>query len=418
MPVLTAGTRCGLTNRFLPRMVINTGLFQKARQFFNRSPTPSVARYEMMVDKGNGNFYWDGTLYHSDIIRACVRPKAKAIGKLVGKHIREAAGANGKIVTAINPDVGIRFLLEEPNPFMTGQMLQEKLATQLCLNNNAYALILRDGMGNPIEILPIFSTGVEARYDAAMNLYLRFIFPNGRNYTFPYSDIIHLRQDFYDNDIFGASPAPALIPLMRVVSTIDQGIIRAIKNSGIIRWLLKYTNSMRPEDLKKQANEFAENYLSVTNSNVGVAATDAKAEAVQIQQNDFVPNAAQMDRTTERIYNFFNTNKKIVQSDYDENDWNAYFESEIEPVERQLSEEFTRKIFSIRERGFGNRIYFEAYNLQYASMATKLALQAMVDRGAMTPNEWRSVLNLAPTDGGDTPVRRLDTAPVTGGEKK
>ncbi|MPN60590.1 hypothetical protein SDC9_208319 [bioreactor metagenome] len=51
-------------------------------------------------------------------------------------------------------------------------------------------------------------------------------------------------------------------------------------------------------------------------------------------------------------------------------------------------------------------------------MTTKLALQAMVDRGAMTPNEWRSVLNLAPIDGGDNPVRRLDTAPVTGGEQK
>ena len=41
----------------------------------------------------------------------------------------------------------------------------------------------------------------------------------------------------------------------------------------------------------------------------------------------------------------------------------------------------------------------------------------MVDRGAMTPNEWRKVLNLSPIEGGNKPIRRLDTALVSeGGE--
>jgi HK97 family phage portal protein len=370
----------------------------------------------MMTDRGNGFYAWNGKLYQSDIIRACIRPKVKAIGKLVGKHIRETAVNGRKTITAVNPDAYIRFLLEEPNPFMTGQMLQEKMATQLCLNNNAFAAIIRDGNGLPIEIYPIPAIQAEAIYNSDMTLSLKFLFLNGRSTTFPYSDIIHLRQDYNENDIFGESPALALEPLMNIVSTTDQGIIKAIKNSSIVQWLLKFTNSMRPEDLKKQAEDFATNYLSIDSASVGVAAVDSKAEAVRVEPKDYVPNAAQMDRTTDRIYSFFNTNKKIVQSSFNEDEWNAYFESEIEPVERQLSEEYTRKIFSRRERGFGNRIYFEAYNLQYASMATKLALQAMVDRGALTPNEWRSVLNLAPIDGGDNPVRRLDTAPVTGGE--
>ena len=36
----------------------------------------------------------------------------------------------------------------------------------------------------------------------------------------------------------------------------------------------------------------------------------------------------------------------------------------------------------------------------------------MVDRGAMTPNEWRAVMNLSPIECGDKPIRRLDTAVV------
>ena len=39
-------------------------------------------------------------------------------------------------------------------------------------------------------------------------------------------------------------------------------------------------------------------------------------------------------------------------------------------------------------------------------------LLQLVDRGALTPNEWRRAFNLAPVDGGDKPIRRLDTQPV------
>jgi HK97 family phage portal protein len=369
----------------------------------------------MMTDRGNGFYAWDGKLFHSDIIRACIRPKVKAVGKLVGKHIRETVTAQGKNLT-VNPDAYIRFLLEEPNPYMTGQIMQEKLETQLCLNNNAFAVIVRDDRGYPVEIYPVPAAQVDAIYDAGMNLYLKFYFLNGRQATFPYSDVIHLRHDVYENDIFGESPAPALSGLMDVVNTTDQGIIRAIKNSSIIQWLLKFTNSLRPEDLQKQATDFANNYLSINSASVGVAAVDSKAEAVRVEPKDYVPNAAQMDRTTKRIYSFFNTNEKIVQSAYDEDEWQAYAESEIEPDEIQLSNEYTRKLFTRRERGHGNRIYFEAANLQYASMQTKLGLQAMVDRGAMSANEWRSVLNLAPVPGGDVIVRRLDTQPTNGND--
>src|SRR5690606_18246363 len=100
-----------------------------------------------------------------------------------------------------------------------------------------------------------------------------------------------------------------------------------------------------------------------------------------------------------------------------EDEWNSFYESVIEPVAMQLANEYTRKLFTRRERGHGNRIVFESISLQYASMNTKLGLERMVDRGALTPNEWRKILNLAPIEGGDKPVRRLDTAPVSeGGE--
>lgn len=386
------------------------GLFQR---FFNRSP--GKTRFQMVTERGNGFYTWNGKIYQSDIVRSCLRPKVKAIGKLVGKHVRKSIDNNGKNKLQINPEPYLRFLLEEPNPYMTGQKLQEKLATQLCLNNNAFAIIIRDENGLPVEVYPAPALSAEAIYDKAGFLYLRFLFRNGKSYTFPYTDIIHLRQDFGDNDIFGEPLAPVLSPLMEIVNTTDQGIVKAVRNSGVIRWLLKFFTPLRPEDLKAQAKAFSDSFLSLDEAGMGVAAVDTKSDAIQIEPKDYVPNAAQMDRTTERIYSLINTNRKIVQSDYDEDEWNAYYEAEIEPVVIELSGEYTRKLFSRKQRAFGNSIVFEAANLATASMTTKLNLCQMVDRGAMTPNEWRAVLNLAPLPGGDQPVRRLDTQVVEGG---
>ena len=374
-----------------------------------------VAGVELMQQVGNNYISWNGTIYDSDIVRSCIRPKVKAIGKLVAKHLRDVVDAEGHHDLKVNPSNAIRFILDEPNPLMTGQMLQEKLATQLCLNSNAFALIIRDDYGSPMEIYPIIARTVDAVYDPAGRLRLKFTMNNNKVYEFPYEDIIHLRQDFNENDIFGTPIAPVLTPLLDVVTTTDQGVINAIKNSSIIRWLLKFTNGMRKEDLKSQAKDFADNFLA-TSEGMGVAAVDAKADAQQINPTDYVPNAAQMDRTTKRIFDLFNTNDAIVSSKYTEDQYNSYFDAEVEPVLIQLGGEYTRKLFTRRERVFGNKIVFEASAWDSASISTKLNLQAMVDRGALTPNEWRATLNLAPVPGGDDPIRRLDTAAVDNSE--
>ena len=371
----------------------------------NEKMTKEVIR--MVNTYGEYYYSWDGKLYNSDIVRSCIRPKVKAIGKLVGKHVRH--GPNGEL--KVNPDANIRFLLSEPNPYMTAQQFQEKVATQLCLNNNAFILIVRDENGKPMQLYPIPCVACETVYKEDV-LYIKFYYRNGKTKTFPYSEIIHFRQDFNEKDIFGESPAEALKGMMEVIGTIDQGIIKAIKNSGIVRWLLTFTQSMRPEDVKKNVKEFVDNYLSVESDTWGAAGVDSKATATRIEPKDYVPNSAQTKDTINRIYSFFNTNEYIVQSKWTEDQWNAYYEAEVEPFVIQASQIYSVRIFTRKERGCGNSIEFEASNLQCASLGTKLNFVSMVDRGAMLPNEWRAIFNMAPIEGGDVPIRRLDTQVV------
>jgi len=376
----------------------------------NNSPGST---FKMITMDSNSRFVYNGKIYESDIVRSCLRPYVKALGKTVGKHIRETVMQDGTRKIETNPEPYIRFLLEEPNPYMTFQKLVEKMAVSLKLNNDAFALLVRDDNGIIREIYPLPATGAEAIWSDDGSLAIRFFLPNGTMPVFRYTDLIHLRGDFYEHDIFGDPLGPVLAPLMECIGTVDKGLISAIKNSSIIRWILKVSGGIRDEDLKEKAKKFAEDYLAIeTSAGVGVAATDSKAELTQVDPKDYVPNAALVDRNKQRIMEIFNTNTDIVQSKDNEDVWNAYYEAEIEPDIKQLSDEFTRKIFSRRERGCGNSIVFEAYNLSHASFNTKMQLQAMVDRGALTANEWRAVFNLAPVDGGDQVVRRLDTAVV------
>ena len=384
-------------------------------KIFNRDDVVYSPGYKLITEQGEGFYSYNGNLYSSDIVRSCIRPKAQAVGKAIGKHIRES-----KTSVLINPDVYIKFLLEEPNPYMTGQMLLEKMTNQLCLNNNAFALIQRDKNGIANAIYPITSNNVEALENKQGEIFLKF-WIKGKYYTFRYSDIIHLRRDFNSNDIFGESPAQALTQLMEIVTTTDQGIIKAVRNSNIIKWLLKFHNVLREEDIKRQTKDFVDSFLNIESESTGAAATDAKFDAQQVEPKNYVPASDQTKGTIDRIYSFFNTNAEIVQSKYSEDQWISYYEAEIEPVLVQLSNEFSRKLFTRRERGFGNKIIFESSNLSFASMQTKLRLVAFVDRGIMNPDEVRAILNFAPIPEGlgQKYIRRLDTKEIdNGGDEK
>lgn len=384
-----------LWQRFSNRVVVTTG-------------------YKMITEESKGYYSWNGNLYKSDLIRAAIRPKVRAIGKTVAKHIRK--GVDG---TKVNPEVYMRFLLEEPNPHMTMQQLLERTITQLELNNNAFIFIEKDEFDYPTALYPINAMSVEILKDETGFLYYRFTLKHGRFVTFKHTDVMHLGKDYNEDELFGESNAEALTGLMEIISTTDQGIVKAIRNSNVIRWLLKFNTVMRPEDIKKESKRFVDDFLSSESESTGAAATDQRYDAKQVDPKDFVPNENQMANTTKRLYSYFNTNEKIIQSLYSENDWIAYYEATIEPDLVQLSQVFTRKLFTRKERGFGNKIIFESNNLAFASMQTKLNLVQFVDRGILSPNELREIMNYAPAPDGDTFLRRLDTAPaelVRGGE--
>jgi len=376
------------------------------RMVFGSKKEPTVSGYELISSSSASFQAWDGNVFANDIVRSCIRPKANAIGKMNAVHIRGTTES-----LRISPSPWIKRILERPNPYMSMQDFLSKMVTFRELSHNAFAYVVRDQEGRfPVAIYPMPYSSIDV-VGVNSEMFIKFRFNTGKSVVVPYADCVHLRKDFNSSDIFGDTGIDALSALMNIITTTDQGIVYAIKNSAAVRWLLKFKTMLQPADRALQVKEFVDNYLAVTN-NGGAAASDPRYDVEQVKSDNYVPNAIQMNSAVNRLYAYFGVNESIVQNKYDENQYTAFYESELEPIAIQLSNAFTEIFFTEREKSTGNKIVFESSNLAYASMSTKLALVAMVDRGALTPNEWRKVLNLAPINGGDEPIRRLDTQTV------
>jgi len=377
-------------------------------QLFNRifpktAKTQNLQTKMRLFESNDGNFNSFGQeLYNSDIVRESVHVIASNVAKLKPVHVRRKDGD----ITTVNSYLE-RMLQFRPNDYVNAYDFLYKLTTQYLLKNNAFIYIKTNNLGQIEGFFNVRFSSVDI-VDVEGTLYAKFQY-NGRIGVCPYEELIHLRRHFNDNDFFGDGNFLPLYPALELINTGNQGIINAIQKSAKLRGLLKFTQSMlKPEDIKKQRDDFIKDYLDISNDG-GIAAIDAKAEYQELKADYKVVDDKQMVFTEEKIYKYFNVNKAIVQSNYTEEEWNAFYENVVEPIAIQLSLEFTNKLFSKTEQGFGNEIVFEANRLQYASATTKINLvRDLAPLGMFTINECREIFNLAPVEGGDKRIQTLN----------
>ena len=295
---------------------------------------------------------------------------------------------------------------------MTSYDLLYKMTTQYFLFNNAFALL--DWQGGKLSgIYPINFTHAEIQMDDRGELFTEFTLKNGRKAQFRYQDLIHLRRHFNGNEFLGDDNR-ALDVALELAHAQNEGILSSIKNGGNLRGILKLAQVSRSVDAKEIQENFIKDYLNLSN-NGGVAIMDSRADYIPLNQAPQQLDSGQTAATKDKIYSYLGISEKIVNSLYSEDEFSAFYESVIEPLATLMSLEFTRKIFTDREQGFGNQIVFESGRLQFTSNSTKVSLiKELLPLQLLTINEAREVLNMAPVDGGDV---RLQTLNVVDADK-
>jgi len=323
-----------------------------------------------------------GNAYENELVRASVHAIATHVAKTKAKHVGQK---NSRLEYLLNV---------RPNQYMSAYDMFYKFVTQLYLTNNAYMLIQRDNLGNIIGFYPINATNVDLKQHMG-NVYVEFTFLTGNKVVCAYEDVIHLRRHFNENDMYGSSNV--ILSSINLLNTTNQGIENAIKISTYLKGILEITaGSLKPEDIKKMKDEFVHDYMNINNVG-GVAAHDTKMKYHPLTVDPKMVDAEQMKIIEDKIFMYYNINKKIVMNEFEENMFNAFYEGVVEPILLALSEEITAKIFTSRERGWGNEIIFTANRLNYASNDTKIKMcKELLATGVLSINNARELFNLEP----------------------
>lgn len=133
----------------------------------------------------------------------------------------------------------------------------------------------------------------------------------------------------------------------------------------------------------------------------GVAYIDSqwKITPINWQENDV--NRELMQFVINIVYNYFGITESIINNKCSEIEFELFVKNKIEPLARQVEQEFTSKLFTKREREFGNRLELDTFRLSVSTLAAKTAFFNVAGRGGfINIDEGREMIGLPPLPNG------------------
>lgn len=325
-----------------------------------------------------------GGVYEALETRAAIHAIATHTSKLK-PHVKGSAGKRYE-----------RMLQVKPNPWQTTSQFLYRLRTIYEVENTAFIVPLPSEYddGTVVGLYPVCPSGCEIKEGVSGKMLLKFTFPNGKTGYMDYDRCGILTKMQYRDDFFGADNS-VLNPTMRVIDMQNQAMEESMKQGATIRFMAKVSNSLRPESLKAMREQFVKDNLGPDN-NGGVMVFDNKySDVKQIASKPYVVDADQMKLIDENVDRYFGVNGKILKNEWDESEWAAFYEGNIEPFALQASLVIGCMIFSDRQLAAGNGVEFSANRLQFASINNKLSsITELFDRGMMNRNEGREILQM------------------------
>ena len=352
-----------------------------------------------------GEYSAGGGLDDSDIIGSIENCIAVNVAKLTPQVMRKDARG-----MTIKDDYLARLLSLRWAPELSAYDALYKMAATLVRKSNAFAAVMyNEDFTKVKQIVPLTVSSFRIYEDDDGNILFRFTWDyDGKTYVLPYQSVIHIRARFSKKRFIGTPPDQAIKTTLELLDATGQALKNTVKNSANLKGYLKYNNFADEDELKKKVQEFQAAYMSAENDG-GIGGLDNTMEFHEITQR--TPNipTIQSQYLRDNLYRYYNVNENILMSKFTETEWNAFYESVIEPIALQLSLEFTFKLLTERERGFGNKIIFTSNRLQYATLQTRATIgSTLYDRGIITINEYRELMYYEPIEDGDVRMVSLN----------
>ena len=381
--------------------------------FQRKKKVVAPINYETQVFRSTLNLFSDfgDNINASDVVKICIDRIATHSAKLKPRYVKTENNE-----TVQEKSGSLAYLLKfQPNYLMTPFDFIYRVVTLLYLNNNAFIYPEYDPYTYELKALwPIKPSNVEALKDEGGNIYFRFYFTDAKSYTLPYESVIHLRRFFGINDVFGGSGAiadhNALLKTIKINDSVLQGLDNAVRSSFQIKGLLKINGILSEKDKAAQKKEFDDALKeSMSGGGSSIVPVDLKSDYVPLTTDPKLVDSTTLSFLQKKIISYFGVSEAIFDNKYDENEYNAFYESVIEGIAISLSEAFSKALLTHNQLDKGEQIIFYSERLQYASWNTKVqAIEKLMGLGILSLNESRALLGFEPIEGGSKRLQSLN----------
>lgn len=378
--------------------MIDTGLFDK---LFHKPP--AKRRFAPTLDGYMPLFSQFGTdIYASDVVKQALKCIVDEMKKLNPTHVRY------RDTDPIPVKSTVQDVLNEPNPLMTTSEFIEKICYLLLMNYNAFVIpVYRvwtdEKTGEERRyyeaLYPIQPTQVDFIEDESGRLYVTFWFWNGEKTTIPYDDVIHIRYNYSVNqymggDRMGQPDNMALLKTLELNEELLKGVAKAMKSSYQVNGIVKYNTLLDDGDMERNLKELER---KLQNSESGFLPIDLKAEFTPFERKSEIVDDKTLKFVDEKILRNFGVPVDILNSNYTKETYEAFYQRTLEPIIKAISQAFTKKLFTAREKAFGNRIELYPKELIFMTVSQTLEMiNTIAPQGGGYVNEYRTWLGLRP----------------------
>ena len=335
---------------------------------------------------------WNGSMYQQVLVRSVIERFAVACSKMKPEiH----GSARPRIRRAVETC---------PNEFQTWPQFLYRCAT-LYMNNTTVCVVPTFKPGSDLQtgFYPVPLAHAEV-VEHAGEYWLRFSLRDGDTRAVELARVAVVNRFQYVSDWFG--DGNILASTLSMLKAQEDAQKQSINDSAQLRFIGQLQGQVREEDMTKKRDRFFEQNLSGENKTPLMLYDNTWASIEQLKAQNWTMPTEEMERIENNVFDYFGTNRRILQNSYDENTWDAFYEGNVEPFTLALGEAMTQATFTMRERP-ANRITFSSNRLEYASAASKRnMIKDMADRGIISINDALEILQM-PTLGPDGDVRMV-----------
>ena len=341
-------------------------------------------------------------IYASDVVQQALKCIVDEMKKLNPMHIRYVNNDPVPVKSTVQD------VLTQPNELMTTSDFLEKTLWLLLLNYNVFIIPtyytwIDEDTGAERRyyesLYPINPTQVDFIEDASGRLFVKFWFWNGETSTIAYDNVIHIKYNYSVNEYMGGNRMgqpdnEALLSTLELNDQLLKGIAKAMKASYAINGVIKY-NTMLDDGKTEQALRDLEKKLQ--NNESGFLPLDIKADFTPLTHDTKIVDADTLKFIDEKILRNWGVPLHILKGDYTKPQYNAFYQKTLEPLIIAISQALTKKLFTKREKAFGNKVELYPKDLIFMTVEQTLEMiKELSPTGALFENEKRVALGLKP----------------------